>query len=147
MGQKVDDPWGSWGDDFTYVLMRKDALVQPFVEKVDALLLENTSEWFASRMDFIVQPLTDIHWNAELRGDIGAKGNRLYVYIFLSAAILVLLVASFNFMNLSTARYLDRIKDGGTQSSRRQSRTTDQPVLVRILSADRLGRFAGAGTF
>ncbi|MFQ5633216.1 MAG: ABC transporter permease, partial [bacterium] len=115
MRQKIEDPWSSWGDDFTYVLLRKGASMRSLAPKLDALLLENTGEWFASRMDFIIQPLSDIHWNAELRGDIGPKGNRMYVYIFLSAAILVLLIASFNFMNLSTARYLDRMREVGVR--------------------------------
>lgn len=115
MGLMPEEPWSTWGEDFTYVLLREGASMAAVAPKIDALLLENTSEWFASRMDFIIQSLTEIHWNAELRGDIGPKGNRMYVYIFLSAAILVLLIASFNFMNLSTARYLDRMKEVGVR--------------------------------
>ncbi|MFQ5709608.1 MAG: ABC transporter permease, partial [bacterium] len=114
-GHKVEQPWNSWGEDYTYVLLRKHASIQSLHRQLDALLLKNTGEWFAARMAFVIQPLSDIHWNAQLRGDIGPKGNRLYVYIFLSAAILVLLIASFNFMNLSTARYLDRLKEVGVR--------------------------------
>ncbi len=66
-------------------------------------------------MDFIIQPLQEIHWDTELRGDIGPKGSRMYVSIFLTAAILVLLIASFNFMNLSTARYSVRMKEVGVR--------------------------------
>ena len=109
----AEQPWDTWGDDFTYFLLRNNSSVAPCAEKREKLLRDNAGENFASWMDFIIQPLADIHWNAELRGDIGPKGNRLYVSIFLAAAILVLLIASFNFMNLSTARYRVRMKEVG----------------------------------
>jgi putative ABC transport system permease protein len=80
---------------------------------VNALLTQNTGEWFTKKMDLVMQPLSKIHWDTESRGDVGAKGNIVYVYLFLSAAILVLAIACFNFMNLSTSRYLDRMKEIG----------------------------------
>ena len=113
MGKKVGQPWNQWGDDLTYVLLKDQSSLSVIGQKLNALLLKNTGEWFASRMKFIVQPLTDIHWDNESRGDIGPKGNKMYVYLFLSAAIFVLIIACFNFMNLSASRYLDRVKEVG----------------------------------
>ena len=66
-------------------------------------------------MSLSLQPISKIHWDSTSRGDIGAKGNLLYVYVFLCASILVLLIACFNFMNLSSSRYLARMKEVGVR--------------------------------
>ena len=106
-------PWTQWGDDLTYFVLKENSSLDSVADKVNALLTQNTGEWFTKKMDLILQPLSKIHWETEYRGDVGVKGNIVYVYLFLSAAILVLAIACFNFMNLSTSRYLDRMKEIG----------------------------------
>jgi putative ABC transport system permease protein len=115
LGKYAEQPWTQWGDDLTYFVLRENSSLGSVAEKVNALLTQNTGEWFTKKMDLVLQPLSKIHWETEYRGDIGAKGNILYVYLFLSAAILVLAIACFNFMNLSTSRYLDRMKEIGVR--------------------------------
>ncbi len=115
LGKYASQPWTQWGDDLTYFVLRENSSLDNVAEKVNALLTQNTGEWFTNKMDLVLQPLSKIHWETEYRGDIGAKGNILYVYLFLSAAILVLAIACFNFMNLSTSRYLDRMKEIGVR--------------------------------
>ncbi|MGA2624192.1 MAG: ABC transporter permease [Bacteroidota bacterium] len=113
MGKYPESPWTQWGDDFTYVLLKENASPAGLEGKLNVLLKQNMGEQFASRIKFILCPLSGIHWDNDLRGDIGPKGNRMYAHIFLFAALLVLLIACFNFMNLSTSRYLDRVKEVG----------------------------------
>ena len=61
------------------------------------------------------QPMLDIHLNSEIEvpSDIGYRpnGNRTYLIIFGVIACFVLVIASINFMNLSTARSLSRAKE------------------------------------
>lgn len=113
LGKESEQPWNSWGDDLTYILLKENAKPSSLVAKITDLVSQNAGEWLTSRMKFDIQPLSKIHWDRETRGDIGPKGNILYIYIFLSAAIFVLIIACFNFMNLSTSRYLDRMKEVG----------------------------------
>lgn len=108
-------PWTQWGDDMTYFVLRENSSLDDVAEKVNALLAKNTGEWFTNKMELVLQPLSRIHWETEYRADTGVKGNILYVYLFLSAAFLVLAIACFNFMNLSTSRYLDRMKEIGVR--------------------------------
>jgi putative ABC transport system permease protein len=115
LGKVFDKPWNHWGDDLTYVLLKQNVSPTSLLKKLDELLLTNTEEWYSSRMKFRIQNLSDIHWDTESRGDIGDKGNKMYIYIFLSAALFVLIIACFNFMNLSTSRYLDRVKEIGVR--------------------------------
>jgi putative ABC transport system permease protein len=111
MGETVEQPWNQWGDDLTYVLLKEKTSSEAIIPKLNELLLKNAGEWLASRMKFEMQPLSEIHWETETRGDIGAKGNKTYVYIFLSAAIFVLVIACFNYLNLSISQYLGRMKE------------------------------------
>ncbi len=58
-------------------------------------------------------PLLQIHLHSNKTAELGPNGNMLYIYIFSSIAILILLIACINFMNLSTARSSGRAKEVG----------------------------------
>ena len=60
-----------------------------------------------------LQALTDIHLRSNFEAEIARQGNLQYVYIFSVVAVLVLFIACFNFINLSTARSAKRAKEVG----------------------------------
>ena len=62
---------------------------------------------------FYLQPLTKIHLAPDRLGDMPGHGNAQYVSIFFIIAILILVVACINFMNLATARSARRAKEIG----------------------------------
>jgi MacB-like periplasmic core domain len=57
-------------------------------------------------------PLSHIHLNSNVLGEFGSNGSIKTVRIFILVAILILLIACVNFMNLSTARSADRVLRG-----------------------------------
>lgn len=61
----------------------------------------------------IMNPLTDIHLNGHAEKEIATNGDAQYVYIFSTIALFVLIIASFNYMNLATARSAKRAKEVG----------------------------------
>jgi putative ABC transport system permease protein len=61
-----------------------------------------------------LQPLRDIHFTQGLRGD-SASGDLAYVYAFSGVAVFILFIACFNFMNLATARGLNRAREVGVR--------------------------------
>jgi len=65
------------------------------------------------KVTFQLQPLTKIHLSPEELGDSPGHGNAQYVSIFFVIAILILVVACINFMNLATARSARRAKEIG----------------------------------
>ena len=62
---------------------------------------------------FALEPLTDIHLNRGIFDYLSVKGNKTYVVVFSLIALLILLIACINFMNLSTARFAHRSKEVG----------------------------------
>lgn len=62
---------------------------------------------------FYLQPLTKIHLAPDRLGDEPGHGNAQYVSIFFIIAVLILVVACINFMNLATARSARRAKEIG----------------------------------
>jgi len=69
-----------------------------------------TGNW---RIEYQLQPLTSIHLHSNLGGEFEPNGDLTNVYIFSVIAILILLIACINYMNLSTARYMNRLKEVG----------------------------------
>ena len=58
-------------------------------------------------------PLTSIHLHSHLDSEIEANGDIAYVYIFSIIALLILVIACINFINLSTAKATRRSKEVG----------------------------------
>lgn len=65
------------------------------------------------KVDFTLQPLSDIHLHSNFLADFPGHGNMQYVYIFIVVALFILAVACINFMNLATARSARRAKEVG----------------------------------
>lgn len=67
---------------------------------------------------FTLQNLKDIHlFSSHFLGDIQPQNSVTYVVIFLAIALLILLIASFNYVNLLTANATKRLTEIGVRKS------------------------------
>ena len=64
------------------------------------------------KMSLALRPLKSIYFSSG-RADNLKHGSRKTVYVFMSIAVLILVIACINFMNLATARADDRSKEVG----------------------------------
>ncbi|MCF2443537.1 ABC transporter permease [Dyadobacter sp. CY345] len=62
-----------------------------------------------------LQPLTDIHLYGDAVYDLSNSGDIKYVYIFGAVAVIMLIIACINFMNLSTAGSSKRAREVGVR--------------------------------
>lgn len=86
-----------------------EAKLPAFIEKYAAEDLKNAGMGKIQH----IQPVTDIHLRSNLEFEFPNQGSISYVYILASIAILTLLIACINFMNLSTARSGTRAAEVG----------------------------------
>lgn len=70
-----------------------------------------TSQWTA----LALQKLTDIHLHSQLDYEAEENGDIKRVYVFSAIALFILLIASINYMNLSTARSALRAREIGVR--------------------------------
>jgi len=68
-----------------------------------------------NELGFALQPLTSIHLYSNTSSELEAGGNVKYVYIFGAIAVFMLLIATINFINLSTAGASKRAKEVGVR--------------------------------
>ena len=66
---------------------------------------------------YFLQPLADIHLTSQLQAEMKANGDIRYVFIFISIAFFILLIASVNFINLATARSAERAREVGVRKA------------------------------
>ncbi|MGD1894213.1 MAG: ABC transporter permease [Cyclobacteriaceae bacterium] len=100
---------------FTYVLLRKEASLASFKERlaeIDQYQFSpairrhwDTEETYASHL---IIPLRQLHLERNLLGDTIGKGNAAYIIIFSIAGLFVLLMASINYINLFVGHSLKR---------------------------------------
>lgn len=120
-----------WGwtryDDQTFVLLKPKvdpSNVQSLLTKIPAKYYQQENNAYHNKTLLHLQPLKDIHLRSTLEGEMGEIGDINYVYIFLAVALFMLLIAGINYMNLATARSVDRAKEVGIRkvvgSHRRQ---------------------------
>lgn len=63
--------------------------------------------------NYFLQPLTSIHLDPSVEQDMKSANDPKYLWIFGSVGLLILVIASINFMNLSTAQATKRAKEVG----------------------------------
>ncbi|MDN3203322.1 ABC transporter permease [Algoriphagus sediminis] len=110
----------SWGyvDTYTYLLMDKNtdfeafqAKLPSFVERVRAL------DDDIGNYDIAVEKMEDFYLRSEAQRQPGTVGSLPNIYIFSMIGLFILVIAIINFMNLSTARSLERAKEVGIRKS------------------------------
>jgi len=112
-----DNWWTSYVN--TYIVLEDGYPYKEFDEKLAELVFKYRNPgrvWTADKYwKWYLQPLTDIHLHSNLSGEFEANGNIAYVYLFSVISFIILLLACFNFINLTTARTSIRAKEIGVR--------------------------------
>ncbi len=113
----------NWGGNWlvTYLELGKDADISGLEKKIPAFCKKYLSEndnW--KNYELFLQPLSDVHAASNnITHDYNnfQKFDRRYTYIFSFIAVLILVIACINFVNLSTARSAERAREVGIRKS------------------------------
>ncbi|WP_299533484.1 ABC transporter permease [Ulvibacterium sp.] len=114
-----DEAW-AWDGCLTYVLLQKgvnpsqvEAKFAPVVEAGVGELLRR----FNASVTYRLQPLTDIHLEANYIDEPAPNGDAKTVLLLLGIAFFIIVIAWVNYINLATARAVGRAKEVGVRKT------------------------------
>ena len=110
---EIFDSWG-YVDFYTYFLVDENFDQQVFQSKIPAFLERNLPEDDAEYYyNLTFEPLKEAYLQSEAARQPGITGSLSNIYIFAIIGLFILIIACINFMNLATARSLERAKEVG----------------------------------
>jgi putative ABC transport system permease protein len=146
LGFNLDNDW-DWGNFYTYLQVQPgvnkntvEAKIPELLNKrVGNLISENAKNGY--RVEFLLQPIQDIHLESKLWGEIEVNGDLTTINFLNIIAIGILLIAWINYINFSIARSSENSKEISIRKISGSSRTqlvvqclTDA-ALINLLAA------------
>lgn len=114
-GDGFETAWG-WYDFYTYLRLAPGTDIEAFEAKFpDFVVRHSGNEESRERTIFELQALTDIHLYSDLIQEARVNGDGNAVYFLLIIAFFILLIAWVNYVNLSTARAVERAQEIGVR--------------------------------
>ena len=108
----VKEQYGSFSQN-NFILTKEGVDIQKFTSKLN--------KWYASFVTvekpykYEFQPLDQVYLHSDFSQNQKVKGDIQNVYIFSGVALLLLIIACVNFINLSSARALQRLPETGVR--------------------------------
>lgn len=116
-GKQFEEAWG-WYDFYNYALLKPGTDVKAFEAKLPAFIDKyGNGEKASEHNKFVLQPLEDIHLYSDLIQEARVNGNGDAVYFLMVIALFILVIAWVNYVNLATARAIERAKEVGVRKS------------------------------
>lgn len=122
--------WFQWGDfgHFNYLKLapgvdvdRLEGRLPQWLTKYIPANSEGMRESYrrmeAGEIGFDLQPIESIHLESHLRWELDSNSDYSYIYIYGISGIFILLISIINFVNLSTARSIERLKEIGVRKT------------------------------
>jgi predicted permease len=122
----TNDSWGS-NSILTFVKLEKGSDILAVNKKLTDVVLEHIPE---TTTKYLLFPFLDIHLHSQFGYEV-SKGPVIVIYIFTIIAIFILLIACFNFINLSTAKASSRSKEIGIKKVAGAERRT---MIIQFMS-------------
>ncbi len=116
--RSLPEQMGSWGNFgvYTYLLLPEGLDYKEFEAKIQEMYDQYMAEIFERlniKIEYILEPITDIHLKSTNASEPEPTGSMAYVVIFGIVALFLILIAAMNYMNLATARSTKRAREVG----------------------------------
>jgi len=142
-GKSLETSWTS-ASPCSYVLLNSENSSETLDRILEKILRDEIQPQIASGesfedfkqsglYQFLPIPIKDVHLNSNFMFEISPIGNAMTTKVFAGVALLILFLASINFVNISTARSTVRAKEVGIRKSLGTSR--QQLVFQFILES------------
>lgn len=95
-----------------YILLKRKTNINHLESKLNTFYSKYN---FPEEITIKFQPVTSIHLHSNIADEPFVNSDIRYVYIFSLTALLILFIACINYINLTTARSLQRVKEVGVR--------------------------------
>jgi len=109
-----------WDGFFTYLLLRPGADAMQLEKKIAGLVDKKWGEEMRKDkwgMVFHLQPLPDIHLSPNYMSEAEVNGDKKAVSFLMVIALFIIAIAWINYINLATARSIERAKEVGIRKT------------------------------
>jgi putative ABC transport system permease protein len=109
--------WGNFGVS-TYIQLPEGYQLDKMYKSLDKVIKEKVNpifDQFGIKIKYELQKITMIHLHSKIQDEAEAGGDISYIYIFGAVAAFMLIIACINYMNLATARSVNRAKEVGVR--------------------------------
>lgn len=118
LAQSKEEQW--WSANYqTFFLLGEHADVSNLEAKTNDIVKKAVGSELGSANDYVIynwMKLTDIHLHSTMDESVPV-GDIQYIYLFSIVAGIILLLACINYINLTTARAMDRAKEVGIRKT------------------------------
>ncbi|ARK09580.1 ABC transporter permease [Fibrella sp. ES10-3-2-2] len=108
-----------WSANYgTYLLLRSPEAIAALQDKIPAFMKSQSGETGMTGTDYLtykLEPIRQVHLRSSVEGMFEPNGDLTYVYIFGIISVLILLIACVNYINLATARAVERAQEVGVR--------------------------------
>ncbi len=124
----LNDTWTGMFNYYTYVKLYPGSERVQFEQKMDEMVKgkmltmaqldgadPKMAEEYMNAISMNAVAVSSIHLESNLEYELQPGGDRTYIYTFMMIALIMLLIACINFMNLATARSAHRAKEIGVR--------------------------------
>lgn len=113
---EIFDSWG-YVDFYTYFLVAPNTDISNLSAKIPEFLKRQHPGSENDTYDIAFEPLSNAYLYSKAGRQPGVTGSLSTIYIFSCIALFILVIACINFMNLSTARSVERAKEVGVRKT------------------------------
>lgn len=110
--EEIFNIWG-YVDFYTYFLLKENTDINSMTAAIPSFLSRNVKDEPGYSIKF--EKLDDAYLHSAAIRQPGPTGSMMNIYLFSCVGFIILLIASVNFMNLSTARSMERAKEVGVR--------------------------------
>lgn len=115
LGFPIPDKNWYWNPVWTYVLLKEDAQRSQIQDHLTDFVQKYYHPSLKDETELNLQPLENIYLYSRSEYEIGTMSDSKYIKVFSIVALVILMIALINFVNLSTARATDRFKEVGVR--------------------------------
>jgi ABC-type antimicrobial peptide transport system permease subunit len=110
----MDNFWNIGGGFFTFILLPQHHSIQQVQSKIPAFLRKNW-KLDPKEVRLPIQKLTDIHFDQRYINNVVTPTSKDTYYALFGVALLIIVTACINFVNLATAQAIKRAKEVGVR--------------------------------